>query len=116
LKFNRPNPQSGPLAALPDGAVIERKTPGDLVGCIAQDASDLNRNDTNTEEEIREVSLYDGKESGSLENSCGVLLGMWKTSTTDMKCRVLKNTKGLAGNTATMKIRDGTFIIEPRND
>jgi hypothetical protein len=26
---------------------------------------------------------------------------------------MLKNTKGLAGNTVAMKIRDGTFIIEP---
>jgi hypothetical protein len=46
-----------------------------------------------------EVSLCDAKESGSFENSCSVVLGMWKTSKTDMKCRVLKNTKGLAGNT-----------------
>jgi hypothetical protein len=59
------------------------------------------------------VSLYDGKESGSLENSCRVLLGMWKTSKTEMLCRVLKNTKGLAGNTVAMRIRGGTFIIEP---
>ena len=59
------------------------------------------------------MSLYDGKESGSLENSCSVLLGMWwKISKTEMKCRVLKNIKGLAGNTVAMKIRGGTFIIE----
>jgi CHC2-type zinc finger protein/DnaB helicase-like protein len=71
------------------------------------------RSEANTEEEIREVSLCDAKESGSFEDSCSVVLGMWKTSTTEMKCRVLKNTKGLAGNTVAMKIRDGTFIIEP---
>jgi hypothetical protein len=41
-----------------------------------------------------EVGLYDGKESGSLENSCGVLLGIWKTSQIEMNCKVLKNTKG----------------------
>ena len=84
-----------------------------LIAVILSQISRKNRNDANTEEEVREVSLYDGKESGSLENSCSVLLGMWKTSTTDMKCRVLKNTKGLAGNTVAMKIRGGTFIIEP---
>ena len=84
-----------------------------LIAVILSQIARKNRNEANTEEEIREVSLYDGKESGSLENSCSVLLGMWKTSTTEMKCRVLKNTKGLAGNTVAMKIRDGTFIIEP---
>ena len=84
-----------------------------LIAVILSQISRKNRSDVNTEEEIREVSLYDGKESGSLENSCSVLLGMWKTSTTEMKCRVLKNTKGLAGNTVAMKIRGGTFIIEP---
>jgi hypothetical protein len=84
-----------------------------LIAVILSQISRKNQSDTNTKDEIREVNLYDGKESGSLENSCGVLLGMWKTSQTDMKCRVLKNTKGLAGNTAKMKIRGGTFIIEP---
>jgi hypothetical protein len=51
--------------------------------------------------------LCDAKEFGSFENSCSVVLGMWKTSKTDMKCRVLKNTKGLAGNTVAMKISRG---------
>jgi hypothetical protein len=84
-----------------------------LIGIILSQIARKNRSEANTEEEIREVSLYDGKESGSLENSCSVLLGMWKTSKTEMKCRVLKNTKGLAGNTVAMKIRGGAFIIEP---
>ena len=83
-----------------------------LIAVVLSQISRKNRNDANTEEESREVNLYDGKESGSLENSCSVLLGIRKTSTTDMKCRVLKNTKGLAGNTVEMKIRGGTFIIE----
>jgi hypothetical protein len=61
------------------------------------------RSEANTEEEIREVSLCDATESGSFENLCSVVLGMWKTSKTDMECRVLKNTKGLAGNTVAMR-------------
>lgn len=61
-----------------------------LIAVILSQIARNNRNEANTEEEIREVSLYDGKESGSLENSCSVLLGMWKTSTTEMKCRVVK--------------------------
>ena len=84
-----------------------------LIAIILSQIARKNRNEANTEEEIHEVSLCDAKESGSFENSCSVVLGLWKTSKTDMKCRVLKNTKGLAGNTVAMKIRDGTFIIEP---
>ena len=38
-----------------------------LIAVILSQISRKNRNDANTEEEIREVSLYDGKESGSLE-------------------------------------------------
>jgi replicative DNA helicase len=84
-----------------------------LIAIILSQIARKNRSEVNTEDEIREVSLFDGKESGSLENSCSVVLGMWKTSKTELQCRVLKNTKGLAGNTVAMKIRGGTFIIEP---
>ena len=71
------------------------------------------KSDVNTEEEIRQVSLCDAKDSGSFENSCTVVLGQWKNTKTDMECRVLKNTRGHAGNTVAMKIRGGTYIIEP---
>jgi hypothetical protein len=84
-----------------------------LIVIILSQIARKSRSEANTEEEIREVNLNDAKESGSFENSCSVVLGMWKTSPTEMKCRVLKNTKGLAGNTVAMKIRGGTFIIEP---
>jgi len=65
------------------------------------------------ESDIQEVTLFDGKESGSLENSCGVMLGLWKTSKTEMKCRVLKNTKGTAGSEAYIQIQGGSFIMSP---
>ena len=42
-----------------------------------------------------EVDLYDAKESGSFENSCGLVLGVWKTAKTELNCRVLKNTRGV---------------------
>jgi len=43
-----------------------------------------------------EVNLHDGKDSGSIENSCGLMLGMWKTAFDKLTVRVLKNTKGRA--------------------
>ena len=48
--------------------------------------------------EVREVSLHDAKESGSFENSCSLVLGLWKTGLVDMRCRVIKN---LADSAAT---------------
>ena len=44
----------------------------------------------------REVSLHDAKESGSFENSCSLILGLWKTSRAEMRCRVLKNSRDSA--------------------
>ena len=45
------------------------------------------------------VSLHDAKESGSLENSAGLVLGIWRDpdDKTLMHVKVLKNTKGTAG-------------------
>lgn len=51
-------------------------------------------------DEGSEVKLHDGKDSGSIENSAGLVLGVWKPTTgkpSDMKIKVLKNTKGRAG-------------------
>lgn len=46
-----------------------------------------------------EVTLHDAKDSGSLENSSGLVLGAWRDpdDTKIMHIRVLKNTKGQAG-------------------
>jgi hypothetical protein len=60
----------------------------------------------------REIGLHDAKESGSFENSCSLILGLWKTRRTTMRCRVLKNSRGLNGNTVEMTIRGGTYIID----
>ena len=60
-----------------------------------------------------ELTLYDAKESGSFENSCGLVLSVGKTTKTELKCRVLKNTRGTAGQEAAAKLIDNTYIIEP---
>jgi hypothetical protein len=48
-----------------------------------------------------EVTLMDAKESGSWENSAGLVLGVWRNPDNDrlMYLRILKNTKGTAGRT-----------------
>lgn len=47
----------------------------------------------------REIFLHDPKESGSIESSSGLMLGMWRDPDDKMKLKVkvLKNTKGNAG-------------------
>lgn len=44
-----------------------------------------------------EIFLHDAKESGSLENSSGLVLGAWIASNGLMNIKVLKNTKGRPG-------------------
>ena len=63
--------------------------------------------------ESSEVSLYDAKESGSFENSCGLVLGVWKKTEAEMVCKVLKNTRGHGGTEVPMLLRGNTYIIEP---
>lgn len=45
------------------------------------------------------VTLFDGKDSGSLENSAGLVLGAWRDpkDASLMHLRILKNTKGKSG-------------------
>lgn len=51
------------------------------------------------EGEDPEVSLFDAKDSGSIENSSGLVLGVWRDAKDKkkMKIKVLKNTKGQSG-------------------
>lgn len=65
-----------------------------------------------TEDKVREISLEDAKESGSIENSCGLIIGVWKDSKTTMKARILKNTKGTSGALASMDISPSLHITE----
>ncbi len=43
-----------------------------------------------------EVTLTDAKEAGEIENSSGLVLGMWRPDVDTLRMRVLKNTKGRA--------------------
>lgn len=44
-----------------------------------------------------EIGLHSAKDSGAIENSSGLVLGLWKVTQTEMRVKLLKNTKGLAG-------------------
>ena len=95
-------------------ACEEAKTLAKKWNCIGIIVSQISRKkvDDKAADKIQEVSIHDGKESGSLENSCGLLIGIWKTSKTELKCRILKNTKGVSGQTVDMVVKGGNFVVE----
>jgi len=75
------------------------------------------------QDEDETVNLHDGKESGSIENSAQLVIGLWRESSRDMRVKVLKSTKGGAGmnvlcdfNGATMQIREATYQNGPIGD
>ena len=72
-------------------------------------ASQIGRNATG---ESKEVSLTDAKESGSIENSSGLVLGAWRDGNDAERLwlRVLKNTKGKSGRTIPCRILESLLI------
>ena len=61
-----------------------------------------------------EPHLHDAKDSGSIENSAGLLLGMWRPYRDSLKIKVLKNTKGRAGDTIECNIDGARMRITER--
>lgn len=61
------------------------------------------------------VHLHAAKESGSIENSAGLVLGVWREGDLgqDMKIKVLKNTRGVTGNIIDAKFDGATMRVTP---
>jgi replicative DNA helicase len=69
--------------------------------------------------ETYEPGLHDAKESGSIENSAGLVLGISRCDDTHgeaLKVRVLKSTKGGAGTTVVANWNVQTLKITERYD
>lgn len=97
---------------------------------LSDAAEDLKRiaKDTNTivfmasqvkrREEDDEVCLHDGKDSGSIENSGGLVIGLWRDNKDvtgkTMKVKVLKCTKGKAGLVITCDFDGPRMRIKER--
>lgn len=62
------------------------------------------------------VGLHDAKDSGAIENSSGLVIGLWKTELSTMKMRILKNTKGTGGIEITCNFNGATMSITERAD
>lgn len=67
----------------------------------------------NKEEGTGEIFLHDGKDSGSIESSAGVLLGAWRDAADDSKMfvKVCKQTKGIRNFTIPCKFHGETMTI-----
>jgi len=86
-------------------------------GTIIIAASQINRAATG-KDEPREVCLTDGKDSGSIENSSGIVIGAWRDAQDAgrMWLRILKNTKGVPGLTLPCRILESLIIHEETPD
>lgn len=83
-------------------------------------ASQISRKDKKKDENeaTREVRLTDGKDSGSIENSAGLVLGAWRDASDDGRLwlRVLKNTKGRPGRTIPCRMTETLLITEEAHE
>lgn len=62
-----------------------------------------------------EVDIHSAKDSGSIENSAGLLLGLWRDATDlgKLYVRICKNTKGQAGKVIECRIDGAKMRISP---
>jgi KaiC/GvpD/RAD55 family RecA-like ATPase len=61
-----------------------------------------------------EPTLHDAKDSGSIENSAGLVMGIWRQGDTDYFVRVLKNTRGPVGVTIPCNFNGSNLRITER--
>jgi len=69
------------------------------------------------DKERPEIGLHDAKESGSIENSSGVVIGMWREAKQPsvLKLKVLKNTKGKISGVIECQFLNGSMRIVERS-
>lgn len=70
---------------------VTAKATGTVIVCAVQ----ISRKAADESDEVR---LTDGKDSGSIENSAGLVLGCWRPAHDRLMVKVLKNTKGSSGH------------------
>ena len=77
-------------------------------GCVVVMASQVSRDKTSPE-----ITLHDAKDSGSIENSSGVVLGIWRDDKRSnvLNLKVLKNTKGKPSQIIKCQIQGDTMRI-----
>jgi replicative DNA helicase len=71
------------------------------------------------EDDSSEVNLFDGKGSGSIENSASLVIGAWRPNRDGINYKVLKQTRGSSGHTIlcsfdgpTLTVSGGTLVTD----
>jgi len=77
-------------------------------------ASQVRRKQENDNGEVPAIALHDAKDSGSIENSSGLVLGCWRPERDLMNIKILKNTKGSAGFVAECDYMGAALKIKER--
>lgn len=82
-------------------------------GTIVVVASQVSRK---PEDSSKEIGLYDGKESGQIENSSGLMIGAWRDENDEtlLHLRVNKNTRGQAGLRIAANFDGSRMLITER--
>lgn len=97
-------------------AAEELKSVAKKTNTIIVTASQVGRKEKKKDgsEASREVRLTDGKDSGAIENSSGLVLGAWRDAEDEDRLwiRILKNTKGRPGRTIPCRIDETLRIVE----
>lgn len=67
-----------------------------------------------SESDEGEVFIHDAKDSGSIENSAGLIIGAWrdKEEKSRLMLKVMKNTKGTSGHVVACRIQESLLIGE----
>lgn len=94
------------------GVMEELKSVAKSTGTIIILASQIGRKDKKNTDPS--VGLNDGKDSGSIENSSGVVIGAWRDAddANRLWLRILKNTKGRSGTTVACRISESLLVHE----
>ena len=62
----------------------------------------------------QEIGLHDAKDTGSIENSSALVLGIWKTEKETMAIKILKQTKGFPGKPIFANFKGEHARVTPR--
>ena len=66
------------------------------------------------EDDNAELDIHSAKDSGSIENSCGLLIGAWRDTSSPhdtMWVKILKNTKGRSGDAIKCRLDGEKMLI-----
>jgi len=99
------------ISDIAEGLKVVAKTTGTVIIVTSQ----VSRPPKMEEGEEWQPTLHSAKESGSIEASCGLLIGAWRGGDGSLKLRVLKSTKGGAGLTVECNFNGAKMMITERS-